>query len=246
MKTRTPIETITLANEQKARGSHLAPTRLTAKLTQKTFRKLTSGLALAFTLIGLSAGVVGAQEIIPLTSTEAQAKGDDAIVVRDARTPDKVKLQLEIPFGESVCVRYETRYETVRDSRCGYDVIPQYRRVCSTRTVCEVSRNGVCQRSRNETVCRDVPSAVRVPRVCTLPYTYCAQHSVERDIRARNVTLDFSKLSNLEAGQEQRIRIRGKQKRLDSAREKFSASVLESAGKNIKVKEKRRKIVFKD
>ncbi len=169
-----------------------------------------------------------ADKEVLLDRKEVSVDVESAVVVRTSQTPDKVKLQLSVPFGETVCEQTQTVMVVRTDPACGYDTTYVTRRECSVQTVCEVTRNGACVSSRQVNSCRDVVSPITVTRTCSLPETSCVQYGTAVDRQDVHVVLNFKDLGRLEAGKQELIRITGSQNHTDGSNDKYTADILMS------------------
>ncbi len=192
-------------------------------------KTLKTVLTLALVLSSLIATkVMAGDPQITLDKKVLSVDSASVVVVRTSSTPDRVKLKLSIPFGETVCENYGTEIVFGQDPSCGYDTVYVTEHQCSTSTVCEVSRNGVCESSRDVESCQDVCVPESVMRSCDHPETVCTQYGVETSNREKHISLDFNKLGQLAAGKEQVIRISGAQNHTDGVVTKYTAEVLSS------------------
>ncbi len=170
----------------------------------------------------------GAEKEVVLDRKDVSVGVESVVVIRTSQTPDKVKLELSVPFGETVCEQTQTVMVVQTSPACGYDTHYVTRRECSVQTVCEVTRNGACVSSRQVNSCRDVVSPITVTRTCALPETTCVHYGTAVDRQNVHVTLNFKNLDRLDAGKQELIRITGRQNHTDGSNDKFTASVLMS------------------
>ncbi|MBL7716382.1 MAG: hypothetical protein JNL01_13025 [Bdellovibrionales bacterium] len=187
--------------------------------------KRIAGILLFASLIVPS--LVSAQELRLADKKEAAGVASVA-VVRDSKTPDKVKLTLTMPFQYNTCVRHETRMVYGQDSSCGYDTRYESRTSCSNRQVCTVYKDGVCKSSKTERSCHTTSVPVTVTRSCYHPETYCAEYGTVTYNEQHTVKLKFGKLDSLKAGEEERYLIEGRQRSYGSSNADFKATVIDS------------------
>lgn len=187
------------------------------------------GTVLLFTsFVMASASFAQAPRDLYLSKKKEAAQAASVVVVRDHRTPSKVKLTLDIPFDYRVCVRHETRMVYGQDSSCGYDTRYESHQVCSTQTTCTVRKNGVCKASTSSRSCHTERTPVTVMRSCYHPETYCAEYGTVTRREERTVKLKFNGLDDLKAGEEERFMIEGRQRRYDSSNADYAATVIDS------------------
>lgn len=172
---------------------------------------------------------VGAIAQVEMNSDEVEVRGDQSIIVRTSKTPDKVKLTLNnIPVQSSVC--NEVAYR-------------QYNSIC-TNTV-PVREERVTCRDIVET--RPTPSTPRGPRyngtsapttttttrrVCTKTYatvyrqvstpcirteSYCAKPGISTSYTSDSVKIKFKDLPALGGSEQETFSITAEQKDVDNS-----------------------------
>ncbi len=177
-------------------------------------------------LVALTLGLCAsaqAQERVELNSARKTINTDEAILVRTASTPKKVKLKMNVPMYNSQCLRYETRY-VLRTSGalCGYAVTERH------------IRERVCVRRDNRNRCLRYENRVRVvrastPRTCRVAESYCVDYGTVSRRELDQVTIKFKNASELLAGEEETFVIRAKQNRYGGGGVKFEIEPVSTA-----------------
>lgn len=159
----------------------------------------------------LFSGLSIAQDRVVLNSKKATVHADEAILVRTAATPNKVKLKMLVPMANSACLQYDTRYVIrTSGSLCGYAV--------SERHV----RERICVKKDERNRCIKYENRVRVvrastPRTCRVAETYCANYGTATHREIDQVTIKFKNASNLASGEEETFMIKANQNRYNSS-----------------------------
>ena len=151
-----------------------------------------------------------AQDRVVLNGKKVTVNTDEALLVRTASTPKKVKLKMLVPMANSTCLEYDTRY-VIRTSGalCGYAV--------SERHI----RERVCVKRDDRNRCLRYENRVRVvrtstPRTCRVAERYCSNYGTAVHREIDQVTIKFKNASELQAGEEETFVVRAKQNRYGS------------------------------
>lgn len=147
-----------------------------------------------------------AQERVVLNAKEVRVNASEAILVRTSATPDDVKVNFEVPMGNSYCA--ETGIRQV-SSIC-YRTI--YQRVASSVCTRRNPYNNQCLRTET----RYTERPVRQSYSCLVPSSYCVRYAVGTMTETDTVKIKFKKLPSLGGSEEETFLVRAQQKRLDS------------------------------
>ena len=177
--------------------------------------------------------VFAAGNLVQLNSKEITIASDSAVVVRTSETPNKVKVKMDLPFGETVCEREATRTVYGQDPSCGYGT--------SDQSVCHEECRGDGDHDKDDhghgggdchTECHMEP--VQYMLSCYYPETYCAEYGVETNTVQKRVTLKFRGLPKLAAGQTEEYELTGHQNRIDGTVGKYDM-VAKTPGLNYEI-----------
>jgi hypothetical protein len=167
-------------------------------------KKMISVIALMLSLSAM------AQVKVDLNSDKVSVDAADAILVRTATTPKKVKVTFKVPMYDSVCQSYATR-PVLRTSGalCGYQTGTR----AYDRVVCDAYNpyNHQCIRSHVE---RRIET-VSIPRTCTVPEQYCSSYGTATSFENDTVTIKFKNLPALGGTEQDTFLVKAKQKRYD-------------------------------
>jgi hypothetical protein len=195
-----------------------------------------------------------AQQKVALNSSDLKVDADKVILVRSNSSPDKVKVDLNIPFESTYCAEYGTEMVYGRDASCGYD--HHRERVCHTEreepTCSDVSRE-VC----GPNGCHSYPTRectggggshqvcsyedVSVMRSCNHPVSVCIRHDVRTTHEYKRVIIKFKNASSLINGATEEFEVSGAQRYRDSGAGDFNLKVI-NAAKSYRVRTKERSV----
>ncbi len=86
---------------------------------------------LALMAMTLSVSAMADTSPVTLTSSEMTLNNNDVTLIRTAQTPKKIRLNVEVPVGSSVCTQYGQELVYGQDPSCGYDsIFDHYESVC--------------------------------------------------------------------------------------------------------------------
>lgn len=164
----------------------------------------------------LFSGLSIAQDRVILNSKKVTVNQDEAILVRTAATPNKVKLKMLVPMANSACIQYDTRY-VIRTSGalCGYAV--------SERHI----RERVCVKKDENNRCIKYENRIRVvrastPRTCRVAESYCSNYGTATHNEIDQVTIKFKNASKLQADEEETFVIKANQNHYNSSGVSFT------------------------
>jgi hypothetical protein len=153
---------------------------------------------------------VFAQDKVLLNAEKVSVNAAEAILVRTASTPNKVKVSFQVPMYDSVCQTYATRM-VIRTSGalCGYTLEARTitYRTCEFRQV----RTNICTHYRTNTRLE----TVQVPRTCQVSEQYCSSYGTAISHETGTVTIKFKKLPALGGTEQDTFLVKGKQKHVD-------------------------------
>jgi hypothetical protein len=165
-------------------------------------KKLISLLALTLCMSSF------AQDRVELNTEKVNVDSAEAILVRNAQTPEVVHITFKVPMSESVCQSYSTRLVIVTSGmQCGYDQrVTGY----STRTVCvRVNpHNNQCLRTETQRL----PVVQRYPRTCQVSETYCSSYGTFTNYESDEVKVKFKKLPDLGGTEEDMFLVKARQR----------------------------------
>lgn len=143
---------------------------------------------------------------VELDSQEINLSSNIVTLIRDARTPDKVKLSVPVPLTFNVCVRYDTRVVFGQHESCGYDTIWRWecRDVCVRSKPCD-SGHSSCGCIEWENRCGNYPT--NVMRSCYHPETYCAEYGQQVRSDRRKVTISFKDAKVLSDSEQEKFNL---------------------------------------
>ncbi len=147
-----------------------------------------------------------AQERVILDSKEIRINASEAIVVRTSATPDEVKLNFQVPMGNSYCSETAVRQAPGLCTRTAFRTVRE--------TVC-VRRNPYNNQCLNSQT-RYTQQPVIQRYACMVPESYCARYAVGTMTETDTVKIKFKKLPSLGGTEEETFFVRAQQKRLDS------------------------------
>lgn len=164
-------------------------------------------MTIALMTMALTLGAF-AQEKVELNAKEIIISDSKAIIVRTSKTPSTVKITFMVPMANSICERYETRYELRSSSlHCGDDVI--VRRIVSGRECMRINRRGDCI-EWNESYREEI---IQVPRTCMVPETSCAQYGTATTMEDDKMKVTFKKLPALGGSETETFLVAARQKK---------------------------------
>ncbi|MFZ4714588.1 MAG: hypothetical protein ACOYL6_12775 [Bacteriovoracaceae bacterium] len=148
-----------------------------------------------------------------LSDKRSKISADQVTLIRNASTPDKVKIKLLVPSQSSQCVEQGTRMVYGQNgSYCGYDtaVVQRCNRECHPA---RPPHGGNEDPSKIPTVCDNVCRPVQVThaRACYYPETYCARYGTVTNMIEDQVTIKF-KDGGLGGSEEEEYLLVGAQK----------------------------------
>ncbi len=165
-------------------------------------------------LTGLALSTISlAQDKVILNAKEITINSSEAIIVRNAQTPKRVKLNFNVAMSQSVCQAYSTRVVVVTSgSQCGYDqVITGY----TTRTVCIQYNRQTNQCVRYQT--ERIPVVQNYPRTCPVTETYCSSYGTITTNEPDQVKIKFKNLPILGGTEEETFLVKARQRSYDGA-----------------------------
>lgn len=168
------------------------------------------------------------QEKIILNSKHINIDHDQAVIVRTSKTPETVKITMDVPMDHTICTQYGTQYVYGQNSYCGYATTT--RLVC--RDVCvqtSAPNSGTCVRR----VRRCENEAYTYMRSCHYPVTSCVQRGIVTSEAGDQVTIDF-KLPPLVEGETEEFQLFAEQKYRDGSNVVFNLRQLTGAAAEIK------------
>ncbi|MGK0367506.1 MAG: hypothetical protein ACI9QD_000642 [Thermoproteota archaeon] len=185
----------------------------------KTFLHLLVSLA---TLIGIAQADIG---VLELNQKKIRVSTDSTIIVRNHKTPKKVKIKMQVPMKARRCVESATRRVTRRDPVCGHHTerrVRNCRNVCVKRRTCPTGATN-CVNKCIKTQRRCDVSHVRVTNICSFQEPYCVRTSVVRvGSQTEQVTIKFKNLPTLREGEEERFMLRASQRSIGGSGVRFT------------------------
>lgn len=171
-----------------------------------------------------------AQDRVLLTEKKITISNSEAIIIRNAQTPNVVKLNFLVPMSKSVCEQYSMRTIMVTSGvQCSYDRIYAGQR---RTTTCVATRpNGGCAR----TVTNSYPVYRTIPRTCAVQQSYCAEYGTITSMENDQVKIKFKNLSPLAGTEEETFKIKAEQKNYNGINVVYKIEILDTIGNNYEV-----------
>ena len=167
-----------------------------------------------------------AQVSVELNSSEVSVDTDQAVIVRTSRTPEKVKIKMQVPKDKETCERYDSR-RVMRTSslECGTDIA--YRQVPYGSVCVRLDReSGVCRRYQTEYRMETYD----IPRTCMVEETYCSQHGTVTVRELETLTVKFKKAAVLGGSETESFLVKADQKRYDGDSVRFNITAQQTIG----------------